>query len=242
MLNKIWEWIKNLDLKTIIISIIEFLIFLFILTSVNNCNQEKIEKLDQNLTAARDSVEQVILINGNILSERDAYIVKTKQLEEVLKITKEERKDIEKKLNDRIAYISKIESNIRVDTLEVRDTVTVKDSSTISINFNYKDEWLKFSGGTYYKNGKSKTQIFDINIQTPLKVGLTDEYTIFVESENPYLNITNIEGAVIDGSSLRPNKKHWNFSLHAGIGVHYGLFGRQVDVGPYIGGGISYNF
>lgn len=242
MLNKIWEWIKNLDLKTIIISIIEFLIFLFILTSVNNCNQERIEKLDQNLTAARDSIEQVILINGNILSERDAYIVKTKQLEEVLKITKEERKDIEKKLNDKIAYISKIESNIRVDTLEIRDTVTVKDSSTISINFSYKDEWLNFSGGTYYKNGKSKTQIFDINIPTPLKVGLTDDYTIFVESENPYLNITNIEGAVIDGSSLRPKKKHWNLSLHAGIGVHYGLFGQQVDVGPYVGGGVSYNF
>ena len=87
MLNKIWEWIKNLDLKTIIISIIEFLIFLFILTSINNCNQERIEKLDQNLTAARDSIEQVMLINGNILSERDAYIVKTKQLEEVLKIS-----------------------------------------------------------------------------------------------------------------------------------------------------------
>lgn len=242
MLNKIWEWIKNLDLKTIIISIIEFLIFLFILTSINNCNQERIEKLDQNLTAARDSIEQVMLINGNILSERDAYIVKTKQLEEVLKISKEERKDIEKKLNDKIAYIAKIESNIRVDTLEVHDTVTVKDSSTISISFNYKDEWLNFSGGTYYKNGKSKTQIFDIDIPTPLKVGLTDDYTIFVESGNPYLNITNIEGAVIDGSSLYENRPRFHIGIQAGIGVHYGLFGQKVDVGPYAGVGITYEF
>ena len=75
-----------------------------------------------------------------------------------------------------------------------------------------------------------------------MKVGLTNDYTIFVESENPYLNITNIEGAVIDGSSIRPNKKKWNLSLHAGVGVHYGLFGQQVDVGPYVGAGISYNF
>ena len=55
-------------------------------------------------------------------------------------------------------------------------------------------------------------------------------------------SITNIEGAVIDGSSIRPNKKKCNFSIHAGIGVHYGLFGQQVDVGPYVGAGISYNF
>lgn len=242
MLNKIWEWIKKLDINTIIISIIEFLIFLFILTSINNCNQERIEKLDQNLIAARDSIEQVILINGHILSERDAYIIKTKQLEEVLKINQKERKDIEKKLNDKIAYISKIESNIRVDTLEVHDTVTVKDSSTISINFNYNDNWLNFSGGTYYKNGKYKTQIFDINIQTPLKVGLTDDYTIFIESENPYLNITNIEGAVIDGSSLYKNIPRFHIGIQVGIGAHYGLFRQKVDIGPYAGVGITYKF
>lgn len=242
MLNKIWEWIKQLDIKYIVTAILELILFIFILSSVNNYNSKKIEILDQNLIAARDSIEQVILLNGNLLSERDSYIVKTKQLEEVLKITKEERKDIERRLNDKIAYISKIESNIKVDTLEIHDTVTIKDSSTIIINFDYDDNWLKFSGGAYYKNGKSRTQIFDITIPTPLKVGLTDNYTIFVESENPYLNITNIEGAVIDGSSLRPKKKHWNLSLHAGIGVHYGLFGQKVDVGPYAGAGISYNF
>ena len=88
MLNKIWEWIKQLDIKYIVTAIIELILFIFILSSVNNCNSKKIEILDQNLIAARDSIEQVILLNGNLLSERDSYIVKTKQLEEVLKITK----------------------------------------------------------------------------------------------------------------------------------------------------------
>ena len=27
-----------------------------------------------------------------------------------------------------------------------------------------------------------------------------------------------------------------------GIGVHYGLFSQKVDIGPYVGAGISYNF
>lgn len=242
MLNKIWEWVKSLDKKVVITSIIEAILFIFILISISQCASQKIETLDQNLLASRDRIETLTLENGNLLSERSAYILKNKELEEVLEITKEERRDIERKLNDKIAYISKIESHIKVDTLEIVDTVIIKDSSTIDIKFNYRDKWLKFSGGTHYKNGKSNTNIFDISMDTPLKVGLTNNYTIFVESENPYLNITNIEGAVIDKSSLYPKKKRWNLSLHGGIGVHYGLFGQKVDVGPYIGAGISYNF
>lgn len=242
MLNKIWEWIKSLDKKVIIISIIEALIFIFIIISISQCSNQKIVNLDQNLIASRDKISELTLENGNLLAERSAYIVKNNELEEILNITKQEKKDIEKKLNDKIAYISTIESNIRVDTLELVDTVIIKDSSVINIKFNYNDEWLAFSGGSYYKNGKSKTTIFDINVNTPLKVGLTEDLTIFVESENPYLNITNIEGAVVDGSTLHPKKKRWNFSLHGGIGVHYGLFTQKVDVGPYIGAGVSYNF
>ena len=77
---------------------------------------------------------------------------------------KNEKKELEKKLDDKIAYIAKIESNIKVDTLEVHDTVIIKDSSAINIKFNYNDQWLKFSGGTYYKNGKSKTERQDFRV------------------------------------------------------------------------------
>ena len=228
MLNKIWEWIKSIDKKVIIISIIEALIFIFVIISISQCSNQKIKNLDQNFVASKDKITELTLENGKLLAERSAYIVKNNELEEILNITKQEKKDIERKLNDKIAYISTIESNIRVDTLELVNTIIIKDSSTINIGFNYDDKWVKFSGSSYYKNGKSKTSIFDININTPLKVGLTNDLTIFVESENPYLNITNIEGAVVDGSTLHPKKKRWNFSLHGGIGIHYGLFSQKV--------------
>lgn len=242
MLNKIWEWIKSIDKKVIIISIIEALIFIFVIISISQCSNQKIKNLDQNFVASKDKITELILENGKLLAERSAYIVKNNELEEILNITKREKKDIERKLNDKIAYISTIESNIRIDTLELVNTIIIKDSSTINIGFNYDDKWVKFSGSSYYKNGKSKTSIFDINVNTPLKVGLTNDLIIFVESENPYLNITNIEGAVVDGSTLHPKKKRWNFSLQGGIGVHYGLFSQKVDIGPYVGAGISYNF
>ena len=241
-MNKIWNFIKSLDIKTITLLFIEAIIFVAILAAMNNCNGRRIEILDQNLNAEKSNIETIMLSNGNLVAERDSYILKNKQLEEILDITKEEKKELEKKLDDKIAYIANIESNIKVDTLEVHDTVTIKDSSSITINFNYNDPWLNFSGGTYYKNGKSKTQIFDINIPTPLRVGLTDNYTIFVESKNPYLNITDIEGAVLDGSKLYPKERHWKFGLYAGVGLQYGLVEKHIDFGPQIGGGVLYIF
>ena len=132
--------------------------------------------------------------------------------------------------------VSKENFSVSPETLSVPINLGIPQrESTITI-------LSKNGAETYYKNDKSKTTIFDINVNTPLKVGLTNDLTIFVESENPYLNITNIEGEVVDGSALYPKKKRWNLSLHGGIGVHYGLFGQKVDVGPYVGAGISYNF
>lgn len=38
-----------------------------------------------------------------------------------------------------------------------------------------------------------------------------------------------------------PKPKKWGIGVHAGMGVQYGTIHKQMDVGPYIGVGISYN-
>ena len=76
----------------------------------------------------------------------------------------------------------------------------------------------------------------------PITFGVTNDYKVFATSPNPYVKFTDMSSATIYGSSVAPKKKRWSFSAHAGIGVHYGLFGQAVDVGPYIGVGCSYNF
>lgn len=38
-----------------------------------------------------------------------------------------------------------------------------------------------------------------------------------------------------------PEKKRWGIGVQAGMGVQYGTIHKQMDVGPYIGVGISYN-
>ena len=246
VLDKIWNsivnWFKSLDMKTIIISIIEALIFIFIISSISHCTNQKIQTLDHNLVAAQDEIQTLVLENGNLLSEKTAYILKNKELESVLEITKQEKKDIEKKLNDKIAYIANISGQVRVDTLTLRDTVYKTSDNKFDINWSYNDKWLRLSGATQYDGHKSSTNLHGISLYTPLKVGLTDNYTIFVEAENPYLKITNIEGAIIDGSNLRPKPNYWTLSLQGGMGAQYGLINNKFDIGPYMGVGVSYNF
>ena len=104
--TKTINFFKNMSLKNILTLIVEALIFIFIIVAIHNCSQREIATLDHNLTAAQDRIETLVLENGNLLSEKKAYIVKEKQLEEVLEITKKEKKDIEKKLGEKIAYIS----------------------------------------------------------------------------------------------------------------------------------------
>ena len=38
-----------------------------------------------------------------------------------------------------------------------------------------------------------------------------------------------------------PKPKRWGIGVQAGMGVQYGTIHKQMDVGPYIGVGISYN-
>lgn len=38
-----------------------------------------------------------------------------------------------------------------------------------------------------------------------------------------------------------PEKKRWGIGVQAGAGIQYGTIHKQMDVGPYIGVGISYN-
>lgn len=208
--------------------------------SISNHSNQKIENLDNNLKAARDSVETIMLENGNLLAEKSSYIIKEKELYDIIDITKKEKKEIEKKLNDKIAYIADIESNIKIDTVEtIRDSIIYIDSTMFN-RFNYDSEWLSFNGISNLKT--NKTNIFDINIPAPLKFGLTDDYKVFVESENPYLNISYINGTVIDGSNLHKNKSKWNIGIQGGFGAQYGFIKKQFDMGIYIGFGINYNF
>lgn len=237
--------------KSLLWFLIEIVIFLLILSFVWNYFSNKLDNSEQNLKAAKGYITQVELKNGELLNARDSYIASINDLEELLDISKQEVKDIQRQLDSKVAYISKIESQTRIEYIEVvKDSIIYVNNTDNVANhiitpFHYRDEWLSFNGKNEFKfdpEFEYSTSISNININTPLKVGLTNDYQIFVTTTNPYVSFDNIEGAVIDKSVLKPRKKRFNWGLQMGFGAMYDVMNKNIALGPYAGVGAEFNF
>lgn len=228
-----------------IIAVIGLCIFLFLSIKQKQSYKERLNISEQNLKAYKNDVRQLKLENGNLVKVRDSYILENCQLQEQFDLTKKEVNELQNKLNSTLAYISKIESNVYIDTVTcivdslVIDTTAV--DTTTKVHFRYNDDWLRLNGITKFDKQFS-TELYDIYMNVPLKVGLTNDYQIFVLSENPYVNFSKIEGAAINNSILVPKKKRWSWGVQGGIGIGYDLINKNISVGPYAGIGFQYNF
>lgn len=227
---------------------VEAIIFIAIIAGVYGFLSNKLDISEQNVMVARGKVEELTLKNGELIAVRDSHITTINELEEVLSITKAEAKELQRKLDSKIAYIAELEQNVKIEYIEVvKDSIIYVNNNKQKViaSFNYNDTWLSLSGENEFTLGDKfdyKTTLHDIQMNTPLTVGLTNDYKIFVKSDNPYVNFSSIEGAVIDKQALRPRKKRFGWGLQFGVGAMYDVWHKQVAVGPYGGLGVEINF
>lgn len=230
--------------NAIIIIVAEAILFCLFFGFILVSKTDDINRLDQNLKASKSQIEQLELKNGDLISSRDLYIAKESELTSILDITKQEVKDLKKKLGSSLTYISDIQSKIEFDTIEViKDSIIYISPNSIKNKFEYTDEWVNIGGESIMdlKDSVSQTSINKLDINVPLRTGLTDNYKIFIQSDNPYINFTSIEGAVLDKSKLN-KKQRWSHGISLGVGVQYGIIGKRFDVGPQIGYSLHFNF
>lgn len=227
---------------------VEAIIFIVIITGLYRYMSNKLDISDQNLQAAYGTIEQVTMRNGELLSVRDSHIATINDLENKLNITTKEAKELQRNLNSKIAYISELESQVRIEYIEtVRDSIIYVNGSDQKLvtSFHYKDQWMQFEGENEIKLDTPydcKTILHNMTMNTPLTVGITNDYQIFVKSVNPYVQFTSIEGAVIDKQKLHPRKQKFNWGIQLGVGAMYDVWHKQVAVGPYGGVGVELNF
>ena len=232
--NNYMDKIKN-------ITIVILLVLVMVLGVVVGITLHSRNFYKHNNEALQDSVHYYTTKNGELMEYKKALIVKNSELAKYLDITTKEKKEIEKELKSKIDYIARLEGSVRIDSVLCHDTLWVRGDTTL-IGFAYSDKWLSMEGTTTQTKDSVKTQINTLVCDVPLTVGLTDNYTIFVKSPNPYVSFSNIEGAVVEKPSNGTKPKRWNIGIQAGFGATYGLVGKTLDVGPYIGVGISYGF
>lgn len=228
--------------KSIILLIIEAIILIGIFGTIKSCDNNKIDILRQNYKASLDTIEMIRLENNNLLYEKSMYILSESELLSKLNISKSEIKDLKKKLDASIEALANVEAIVKIDTIHTVTDSIVYINKDIIYDFSYKDEWLSLKGKSIISQLTGETTLYNINVPTPLRVGITEDYKIFVESKNPYLNITDIEGAILDDSKFVKSKPYWTHGISIGFGIQYGIFNKDIDIGPQFGYSFQYNF
>ena len=87
--------------KNIVIGILVIICILLILST--NCSNHKNKVLTNNIQSLRDTVELIQLQNGNLLSEKQSLILDNQQLSEYLNLSKQDIKDLQKKIAGEIS-------------------------------------------------------------------------------------------------------------------------------------------
>lgn len=203
----------------------------------NSIKSQEIAQYEQNWKASHDSLEYYRMKNGELMAEKAGFILNLEQLEQELGISKSEIKDLENKLKSKVSTLTKVETQTRVDTLLLQ-TEVIKTDSVVIGNFSHYDEWLAMNGQFRWTPSGSSTTLNNLTMRTPLKVGVTENNTFFVTTPNPYVSITEVEGATIN----KPKKQHFGIGLNLGVGVQYGIINKQIDFGPQLGIGLNFNF
>lgn len=230
--------------KAWIVIVAQFLLFAFVLGSVVKCSNDKIDRLEHNLGAYKDQIEYVSMENGELLAHRQSLLLSEEEMRLELDKSKKEIRRLEQALNDDLAYIAKLETSVAVkDTVWLKPDSVVVEQGVTKKSFEFDDRWLDLHTTVTGKSVEESQMSLDyLWINTELEVGLTDNYTFWAKSNNPYLNITDIKGVALNNSSVNKKEKRFHHGISLGFGVHYGLSQRNWDFGPGLMYGFTYSF
>ena len=241
-LINIYNYIKENKVLLSIVAVLIVLLGLMIGIIIRKNNNITI--IENNLNAATEKIEVLKTANGDLLAKTRSYVTTISDLEDYINISKKEIKDLQKALDDKILYIGELETLIDIKPTEVHDTTVVYKDSTFNFTFNFRDKWYELIGNSSFDYNRVKTEINTLYVNVPLRVGLTDDWKIFVTTPNPYVVFNDIEGALLDKDVYlkQQKKKKWGISISVGMYAGYDLVGKNIYVGPGAGCGISYTF
>lgn len=237
--------INYIKANKVLLSIVAALIVLLgLMIEIIMHKNNNIAVIKNNLKAATEEIEVLKTANGELLAKKQSYVTTINNLEDYINISKKEVKDLQKTLNDKILYISELETLVDIKPTEVHDTTVIYKDSAFNFTFNFSDKWYKLIGNSSFDFNRVKTEINTLYVNVPLRVGLTDDWKIFVTTQNPYVVFNNIEGALLDKNAYlkQQKKKKWGISISVGMYAGYNLLSKYIYIGPGIGCGISYTF
>lgn len=255
LITKLWER-KDVALL-ILVAFLFSLLFRQCNSSINLKNQLDIQS--QNIDALNDSVRVQKNKAGEEMFVKKTLLADKKNLEKL-----NEDLAIElKKVKGQVIALQKVGGKVDPEIRYVPTYVTQYPDGNYSLDWKFdttysEGNYRKFSGNSFFKIDTitnkvipGKTKIGEDVLAFSFVTGLRekdDALEIFVTPKYPDMEITDIEGAIIDPhksdvlKKMFPNKK-WSIGPYAGIGVGAGTsFTGAPIAGPMFSVGISLQY
>lgn len=205
-----------------------------------NRAESELEGARQNVSALSDSLRIVRTRSGEIIAKKNALYCDLEEYEQLTNKQNKEIKKLQKQLKENIDYLSEVNLKVgRTDTFFIKEVEKVGDT----ISFAYKDTFRLLEGYISGLDSPKMALTKDLT-KIGLKVGMSESGEIFATSDNPSVEFTCIDGALLS-EEIRElktrNEKRWSvgLSITGGVGMTYGIGGASAGVGIILGIGVQ---
>ena len=237
ILKDLWTNNKK-DIFQVLVMII---LFVWALISMQRCSimKHNYDTAQNNIVALTDSLEYYECKTGELVAQKTILIGEIKDLKEShskeLNCLYDDLNSMKRKNAQMAAQLKGFIDNPVKDTIWKYDTIKF-EKSLIQV-FDFSDKWRILSGNITLKDDTIGLNIKEDQVFFDYTIAIEDG-CIYIKSDNPYVKYDYV--TAIQEQQKKPN--HWNIGFQAGFGFQYGMFNKTIDVGPYLGVGVSWGF
>lgn len=226
------------------------IVLLTILCLVGACSLYRTKKdLERTKIELVESQDTTIIYKnktGELYAACETYIADIKEL----KAANEELYKEWKNLKDHPIVIEKVETVIKIDSVYIKDDVVVDTLSNIyTATFNFTDKYYSIYGATALdiSNKAASTSIYNIEIPATFTTDVIDKNNtlyLLTKCDNPYVQINNIEGAIVSPEQSKVFKKRFNrpWGVMIGVGPSITVIDNTVRIYPALQLTVGYKF
>ena len=238
------DFLKNLwenNKKDILQFLVMIILFVWALISMQRCSimKHNYETSQNNIVALTDSIEYYECKTGELVAQKTMLIGEIKDLKESyskeLNCLYDDLNSMKRKNAQMAAQLKGFIDNPVKDTIWKYDTI--KFEKSLIQPFDFSDKWRILSGNITLKDDTIGLNIKEDQVFFDYTIAIEDG-CIYIKSDNPYVKYDYV--TAIQEQQKKP--KHWNIGFQAGLGFQYGMFNKTIDVGPYLGVGVSWGF
>ena len=237
LLKTLWTNNKK-DILQVLVMVI---LFVWALISMQRCSvlKHNYDTVQNNIVALTDSIEYYECKTGELVAQKTMLIGEIKDLKESyskeLNCLYDDLNSMKRKNAQMAAQLKGFIDNPVKDTIWKYDTI--KFEKSLIQPFDFSDKWRILSGNITLKDDTIGLNIKEDQVFFDYTIAIEDG-CIYIKSDNPYVKYDYV--TAIQEQQKKPN--HWNIGFQAGFGFQYGMFNKTIDVGPYLGVGVSWGF